>query len=110
MNKYNRTHLFVVLAVIASFTLASLPAHAQNGNTKSNRAHAVLTVNVNLVHPVQLPRAQRQNHDSIVTYNMPTVKPDLDVTEDIQLLSVAVSGKSAKGEGAVLKTLTIVAH
>ena len=110
MKKYNRTHLFVALTIIALLTLTSLPANAQNGNIKGNRATAVLTVNVNLVHPVQLPRTQHQNPDSIVTYNVPTEKPDLDVTEETQVLSVAVSGQGAKSEGAILKTLTIVAH
>ena len=109
MNKYNRTHL-VVLTVLALLTLASLPANAQNGNTKSNRAAAVLTIKVNLVPTVQLPRMQHQNPESPVTYNLPAERPDLDVIEETRLLSAAVSGKSAKGEGAVLKTLTIVVH
>jgi len=110
MKKYNRTHLFVALTIIASLTLTSLAAHAQNGNARSNRGQAVLTINVNLVHPVQLPRMQHQNPDSIVTYNVPTEKPDMDVIEDTQPLSTTVSRQGAKSEGAVLKTLTIVAH
>src|SRR5215471_3210879 len=109
MNKYNRTHL-VVLTVLALLTLASLPANAQNGNTKTNRAAAVLTIKVNLVPTVQLPRMQRQNPESPVTYNLPAERPDLDVIEDTRPLSVAVGGNSAKSEGAVLKTLTIVVH
>jgi len=109
MNKYNRTHL-LLLTIIALPALGSLPANAQNGNTKSNRAQAVLTVNVNLVPTVQMPRAQRQNPDNMVMYNVPTAKPDLDVIEDTRPLSVAVGGNSAKSEGAVLKTLTIVVH
>ena len=110
MNKYNRTHPLVVLTIIALLALASLPVNAQNGNTKSNRGSAVLTINVNLVHPVQLPPMQRQNPESLVTYNLPAEGPDLDVIEETQLLSAAVGGKSAKSEGAVLKTLTIVIH
>jgi len=110
MNKYNRTHPLVVLTIIALLAPASLPANAQNGNTKTNRAAAVLTINVNLVPTVQMPRVRINHPESVVTYNVPTQKPDMDVIEETRLLSAAVSGKSAKGEGAVLKTLTIVVH
>ena len=110
MKKYNRTHLFVALTIIALLTLTSLPANAQNGNARSNRGQAALTISVNLVHPVLLPRTQHQNPDIIVTYNVPTEKPDMDVIEDTQPLSTTVSRQGAKSEGAVLKTLTIVAH
>ena len=110
MNKYPRTR-FIVALPIFFLMLASLPAVAQNGNTKSNRATAVLNIRVNVVPTVALPPVrQAAPVSNAVTYNFSTVKPDVEVREEIRPLFGNSVGQSVNREGAILKTLTIVPH
>ena len=107
MSKHPRTHASIHILWI--FLLFAASALAQNGNIKSNLAPAVLNVRVNVVQTVALPPArQTAPVNNAVTWNFSTAKPDVEVREEIRPLFGSSVGQSGNGEGAVLKTLTIV--
>lgn len=111
MNKYPRTHLKIYILLIFVFLFASLPALAQNGKTSSNSAQAVLHIRINLVQTVALPPPTTTiSGNNAVSYNFSTVKPNVEVREEIRPLLGSGFGQSVDGKGAVLKTLTIVPH
>ena len=111
MDKYPRTRLGPWLAISFFFVFATLPALAQNGNNMKNGGQAALHIRVNVVRPVSLPPVTHgPSHDDVVTYNVSTAKPDVEVKEEIRPLFGTALGQSGGGEGAVLKTLTVVVH
>ena len=111
MNKRPRKQHSTHMLLISLVFLASLPALAQNGNTKSDRAPAVLNIKVNVVPTVALPPVQQAAPaTNAVTYNFSTVKPGVEVREEIRPLPGSAVGQSGNSEGAILKTLTIVPH
>lgn len=109
MNKYPRTHLGLLLTTLVLLVfLAVLPLVAQNGTTRSNSSPAVLHIRINVVQTVRTPPPPRHDHaGGMVTYNVSTEKSDMDVREEIRALPAA-AGKGTNGDGAILKTLTIV--
>ena len=111
MTKYPRSHRSTQLLLISLLFFASVPALAQNGNTKSNSAPAALNIKVNVVPTVALPPVrQAAPATNAVTYSFSIVKPDVEVREEIRLLPGSAVGQSINSEGAILKTLTIVPH
>ena len=109
MDKYPRTlRCLLLLTIFTLLVPADVPAQAKDGNTHSDRAQAVLHIRVNVVETVRTPPPRRHDHDDdMVTYNVSTERSDMDVREEIRALPAA-AGKRTNGDGAVLKTLTIV--
>jgi hypothetical protein len=110
MNKYPRIPAGLVLTTIVLLVLAGIPAQAKDGNTHSERAQAVLHIRINIVQTVRTPPPRGHHHDhddDMVIYNVSTEKSDMDVREEIRALPAGV-GERTNGDGAVLKTLTIV--
>ena len=111
MFKRPRQHLSTYVLVISLLLLVAVPALAQNGNTKSNSAQAALSIKVNVVQTVALPPVRQAAPESnAVTWNFSTVKPDVEVREEVRPLPRSAVGQSSNSEGAILKTLTIVPH
>lgn len=111
MTQRPRSHLSIYVLVFLLFLFLDFPVLAQNGNTKSNRAQAALTIQVNVVPTIALPPArQAAPANNAVTYNFSTVNGNVEVREEIRPLPGSAVGQSVNGEGAILKTLTIVPH
>ena len=109
MDKYPRVRTVLLFTTIVLLVLAGLPASAQSGNSHSNSAQAVLHIRINVVQTVSTPPPrtdlQYRGNDT-VTYNVSTERSDTDVREEIHALPA--TGNGTNGDGAILKTLTIV--
>lgn len=111
MTQRPRSHLSIYVLVFLLFLFLDFPVLAQNGNTKSNRAQAALTIQVNVVPTIALPPVrQAAPANNAVTYTFSTVNGNVEVREEIRPLPGSAVGQSVNGEGAILKTLTIVPH
>ena len=111
MDKYPRTHLGFGL-MITLMVIASLRASAQNVRTYDKSQPAELHIKVNVERTVMLPPVHQSppRLDNNVTYNMPAVKPDVEVKEEIRPLPAAAIGEPKEGRDVVLRTLTVVVH
>lgn len=87
--------------------LAGLPASAQNG-TGRNNAQAVLHIRINIVPTLMTPSPSTEQRPPLngVSYNFSTMKSDVETIEETRPLS----DQTGKGQGAILKTLTIVSR
>ena len=100
--------LLQTAAALALFCILSgLSASAQNGTSRSNGAQAVLHIRINVVPVLMAPPPPPQPPLSAVnsvSYNISTTKSNVEITEETRPLSVGVGG----GQGAILKTVTVV--
>lgn len=105
MDKYPRTHLGILLMM----TALSLPVSAQTRNT----ATAVLHIKVNIV-PALIsappPVEPKIPPMGPVSYSIPTARSGQEITEETHPLLIQNAASTARVDGAVLKTVTIVLH
>lgn len=113
MDKDPRTRRGVVLIIAVLFALTSLPAAAQASNTRSNKGQAVLQIRVNIVPALMSlppPVEPKIPLNGPVSYQVPTMNSGMEMTEEVHPLFTQSAGETGRGEGAILKTLTIVLH
>ena len=99
----------------ALYTIASPQLWAQNGNTQTNTAQAVLRITVRVAPVVMLapPPKSKSEAAAGIHYSLPHTPPAMTVTEETRPLPTTGAlalPAAAGGEGARLKTLTVVAH
>jgi hypothetical protein len=101
-----------LLQIATAFTLLlfSLCASAQNGAAGSNSSQAVLQIRVNVVSTVMappLPSEPKLSLKTTVAYDIPGAKSNVEMIEETRTF---VAPGSDQPQGAVLKTVTIVAR
>lgn len=113
MDKAPRTRRGVLLITAVLLVFASASGWAQARNTASNNAQAVLHIRVNIV-PVVMsappPIEPKIPLVGAVGYQISTANSGMEMTEEIHPLVIQSAGKTARVEGAILKTLTVVLH
>ena len=104
-SKAARRILQSAVALALFCILAGLPASAQNGTARNN-AQAVLHIRINIVPTVMTPPPSTEQRPLLngVSYNISTMKSNVETIEETRPLS----DPTGKGQGAILKTLTIV--
>ena len=102
-----RRILQTAVALALFCVVSSLSASAQNGTSRSNGAQAALHIRINVVPVLMAPPPQPQLQLSAVnsvSYNISTTKSNVEIIEETRPLSQGVGG----GQGAILKTVTVV--
>ena len=117
MRRYIRTHFIQAsrkLLRAAAFlglmlVCAGVAAQAQHGKKHSNNGQAVLHLRVVVVPVAMLPpqAIAARTRNSAITYNVPVNQLQMDVKEEVKLLSLASIVGSGQTGSAVLKTHTV---
>lgn len=102
-----RRILQTAVALTLFCILASLSAPAQNGTTRSDGAQAVLHIRINVVPALFAPPPPTEPQRPLlngVSYNISTTQPNVEMIEETR----PMNDPTGRGQGAILKTLTIV--